>query len=191
MCGIAGILDSNATGNPGEIARAMASRLAHRGPDGEDVWSDPAAGVALGHRRLAIIDLSEAGHQPMVSSCGRMVLSYDGEVYNAGELRDELVARVLGNHPLIRTSLIISLVTKPRTVIVASRTMNRWLVSCGASFRRASTLCVARTRTLSDESFKPMPSLFMDSGFARMISDRIAVDSTTHGSIRNQSSGTR
>jgi len=93
MCGIAGILDSKATGDLGRIAHMMASRLVHRGPDGGDVWADNAAGVALGHRRLAIIDLSEAGHQPMVSSCGRMVLSYNGEIYNAPELRAELVAR--------------------------------------------------------------------------------------------------
>ncbi|MFQ5565060.1 MAG: asparagine synthase (glutamine-hydrolyzing) [Paracoccaceae bacterium] len=93
MCGIAGILDPKATGDPGAIARKMAARLVHRGPDGEDVWTDPEVGVALGHRRLAIIDLSAAGHQPMVSSCGRMVLSYNGEIYNAPELRAELVAR--------------------------------------------------------------------------------------------------
>ncbi|MCH8038461.1 MAG: asparagine synthetase B, partial [Proteobacteria bacterium] len=93
MCGIAGILDPKATGDLGRIAHLMASRLIHRGPDGGDVWADQEAGVALGHRRLAIIDLSEAGHQPMISSCGRMVLSYNGEIYNAPELRAELVAR--------------------------------------------------------------------------------------------------
>jgi len=93
MCGIAGILDPKATGDLGRVAHMMASRLVHRGPDGGDVWTDREAGVALGHRRLAIIDLSEAGHQPMLSSCGRMVLSYNGEIYNAPELRAELVAR--------------------------------------------------------------------------------------------------
>ena len=90
---MAGSLDPKATGELGGIAHMMASRLVHRGPDGGDVWVDNEAGVALGHRRLAIIDLSEAGHQPMISSCGRMVLSYNGEIYNAPELRAELVAR--------------------------------------------------------------------------------------------------
>jgi len=93
MCGIAGILEPKATGDLGRVARMMADRLVHRGPDGGDVWADNEAGVALGHRRLAIIDLSAAGHQPMISSCGRMVLSYNGEIYNAPELRAELVAR--------------------------------------------------------------------------------------------------
>ena len=93
MCGIAGILDPKATGDLGRVAHLMASRLIHRGPDGGDVWADREAGVALGHRRLAIVDLSAAGDQPMVSSCGRLVLSYNGEIYNAPELRAELVAR--------------------------------------------------------------------------------------------------
>jgi asparagine synthase (glutamine-hydrolysing) len=93
MCGIAGLLDAAAPGGLGGLARAMAGRLVHRGPDGAGLWADEAAGIALGHRRLAIIDLSEAGHQPMLSSCGRMVLCYNGEVYNAPELRAELEAR--------------------------------------------------------------------------------------------------
>ena len=70
----------------------MTDTLVHRGPDAGDVWLDPEAGLALGHRRLSIIDLSPAGAQPMVSSCGRFVISYNGEVYNADELRPELEA---------------------------------------------------------------------------------------------------
>ena len=93
MCGIAGILEQKAAGEPGVTVRMMTDRLIHRGPDGGDIWTDDDAGVALGHRRLAIIDLSEAGHQPMTSSCGRLVLSYNGEIYNAPELRAELVAK--------------------------------------------------------------------------------------------------
>jgi asparagine synthase (glutamine-hydrolysing) len=93
MCGIAGILDSKATADLGGIARKMADSLIHRGPDGGDVWIDQGAGIALGHRRLAIVDLSEAGHQPMISSCGRLVLSYNGEIYNAPELRAELTSK--------------------------------------------------------------------------------------------------
>ena len=68
----------------------MAGTLAHRGPDGDGVWVDGEAGLALGHRRLAIIDLSPQGAQPMVSGCGGFVLSYNGEIYNAPELRREL-----------------------------------------------------------------------------------------------------
>jgi asparagine synthase (glutamine-hydrolysing) len=83
MCGIAGIIGSRASV---ELARAMAARLRHRGPDGEGVWSEP--GVALSHRRLAILDLSEGGHQPMVFDS--QVLTYNGEIYNHERLRADL-----------------------------------------------------------------------------------------------------
>lgn len=68
----------------------MTDTLNHRGPDDGGVWLDANAGIALGNRRLAIIDLSEAGRQPMASSCGHYVLAYNGEIYNAAELRKEL-----------------------------------------------------------------------------------------------------
>jgi asparagine synthase (glutamine-hydrolysing) len=70
----------------------MAESLRHRGPDDQGVWIDAETGVAFAHTRLAIIDLSPAGAQPMASSCGRFMLCYNGEVYNAPELRAELEA---------------------------------------------------------------------------------------------------
>lgn len=69
----------------------MVRTLAHRGPDDEGVWADADAGVALGARRLAIRDLSAAGHQPMLSPTGRLVLAYNGELYNAEEVRESLL----------------------------------------------------------------------------------------------------
>lgn len=68
----------------------MAQTLVHRGPDDAGVWSDAACGVALGHRRLSVLDLSEHGHQPMLSPCGRFCLVYNGEIYNHVGLRREL-----------------------------------------------------------------------------------------------------
>jgi asparagine synthase (glutamine-hydrolysing) len=73
-----------------EIARRMASALTHRGPDDEGTWTDAEAGVALAHRRLAILDLSAEGHQPMHSADGRYVLTFNGEIYNFQQLRREL-----------------------------------------------------------------------------------------------------
>jgi asparagine synthase (glutamine-hydrolysing) len=95
MCGIAGIL-TTAGGTRDTLERAataMADSLAHRGPDDQGVWSDPEAGVALSQRRLSIVDLSPAGHQPMMSSDGRFVMTYNGEIYNFQELRPDLEAR--------------------------------------------------------------------------------------------------
>lgn len=92
MCGIAGCFEF--PGAPSNIERihAMTATLRHRGPDGGDVWLDAKARLALGHRRLSIIDLSEAGRQPMASSCGRFVITYNGEIYNADDLRHDLSA---------------------------------------------------------------------------------------------------
>ena len=88
MCGIAGIFNLNGEAVSPVLLRKMTDAIAHRGPDGEGFFVDSFIG--LGHRRLAIIDLSSAGHQPMQSRDGRYVLSYNGEVYNYQELRVEL-----------------------------------------------------------------------------------------------------
>lgn len=93
MCGLAGILQSQARLQEAELtalAGAMGDALAHRGPDDRGVWVDAAAGVALAHRRLSILDLSSLGHQPMRSSDGRYWLAYNGEIYNFAALRTEL-----------------------------------------------------------------------------------------------------
>lgn len=93
MCGIVGFFDPNKslpTAQMRATVLKMAATLESRGPDDEGSWVDAEAGIALGHRRLSIIDLSQAGHQPMVSEGGRFVISYNGEVYNFAELRREL-----------------------------------------------------------------------------------------------------
>ncbi|MCZ6524888.1 MAG: asparagine synthetase B, partial [Alphaproteobacteria bacterium] len=95
MCGFAGFVDRTGRWSPENLsasARAMAATLAHRGPDSAGDWVDAAAGVAIGHRRLAFLELSDKGHQPMVSPSGRYVIAYNGEVYNFRELRAELEA---------------------------------------------------------------------------------------------------
>jgi asparagine synthase (glutamine-hydrolysing) len=90
MCGIAGLVDL--TGEPISpvVLKRMTDAISHRGPDGEGHWIEGAIGI--GHRRLAIIDLSPSGHQPMISSDHRYVISYNGEIYNFRELRAELEA---------------------------------------------------------------------------------------------------
>jgi len=93
MCGIAGLWDpARRGGDLAQALRAMTDSMQLRGPDSSGYWHDDASGVGLGHRRLSIIDLTAAGHQPMVSANGRWVLTYNGEVYNAEELRPALEA---------------------------------------------------------------------------------------------------
>ena len=91
MCGFSGILTAPSSSRDLtlDISR-MIRPLSHRGPDAEGVWVDEAAGIALGFRRLAIIDLSPNGHQPMTSASGRFRLVFNGEIYNFGELRQQL-----------------------------------------------------------------------------------------------------
>lgn len=89
MCGIAGIFDTRARRDLREEAGRMTRSLLHRGPDDEGVWSDPC-GIALGHRRLAVVDLSTAGHQPMLSAHGRFVLAFNGEIYNHRAIRGDV-----------------------------------------------------------------------------------------------------
>jgi len=93
MCGVTGFLATTPRLRGADfqaVARRMSDRLVHRGPDSGDTWVDEAAGVALAHRRLAILDLSPEGAQPMRSESGRFVVSFNGEIYNWAELRDEL-----------------------------------------------------------------------------------------------------
>ncbi len=115
MCGIAGLFElggAHADADLAATARRMADTLVHRGPDGADAWGDPEAGIGLGHRRLAIIDLSETGVQPMHSANGRYVISYNGEVYNFRELRRELEGRGHGFRGTSDTEVMLAAISE-------------------------------------------------------------------------------
>jgi asparagine synthase (glutamine-hydrolysing) len=101
MCGIAGLWQPMpaSVGELQRLARPMADAIAHRGPDDAGLWCDPDAGLVLAHRRLAILDLSPAGHQPMRSASGRYVIAFNGEIYNHRALRRELEAAGLLRQP--------------------------------------------------------------------------------------------
>ncbi|MBS0185047.1 MAG: asparagine synthase (glutamine-hydrolyzing) [Proteobacteria bacterium] len=88
MCGIAGFwYFYKKTSHPEKLLRKMAKSIDHRGPDGEGIWYDPTLFIGFAHRRLSIVDLSETGHQPMISKNGRWVLCYNGEIYNTAFLQ--------------------------------------------------------------------------------------------------------
>jgi asparagine synthase (glutamine-hydrolysing) len=141
MCGIAGLIDPGLGGNREALERratAMADALAHRGPDGWQVWSDPDAGLALAHRRLAIIDLTPAGAQPMMSADGRWVISYNGEVYNARDIAREPELSGISYRGTSDTEIILE--------SVARRGLDRTLADLNGMF--AIALWDRQTRTL-------------------------------------------
>ncbi|MCC7032961.1 MAG: asparagine synthase (glutamine-hydrolyzing) [Acidobacteria bacterium] len=90
MCGIAGLVTRDARPDLAEVVTGMATRLRHRGPDDSGIWVDSSGRFAMSHRRLAVVDLSPTGHQPMISHSGRHVLAFNGEIYNFRALRCEL-----------------------------------------------------------------------------------------------------
>ncbi len=110
MCGLAGFVDQSLQSDADNLTRTvqrMADTLLHRGPDDDGSWADAEVGVALGHRRLSIIDLSSTGHQPMMSGDGRYIIAYNGEIYNFQDLRRELEAEGVGFHGTSDTEVIV------------------------------------------------------------------------------------
>ncbi|MBE5828303.1 MAG: asparagine synthase (glutamine-hydrolyzing) [Butyrivibrio sp.] len=102
MCGIAGLIGYK--GDASAAVSRMNDRMAHRGPDDDGIYIDKDRKVALGHRRLAIVDLSKNGAQPFVSASGRSVMVYNGEIYNAGSVKERLLATTNGNLQFRSTS---------------------------------------------------------------------------------------
>ena len=144
MCGITGFITRTSSNSfmLHQQVRSMSDRLAHRGPDDSGVWIDAAVGVALGHRRLAIIDLSPQGHQPMVSACGRFCIVYNGEIYNHTQLRDELPQQYWRGHS--DTETILACVTAWGLQKTLSRLVGMFAIALWD--RQARTLSLARDR---------------------------------------------
>ena len=115
MCGIAGVLDPGGAATAEDLARRatdMAGLLAHRGPDDSGHYVDPAAGLAFGHCRLAVVGLGPGGHQPMTSETGRFVLNYNGEIYNHEALRRRLVSDGAALRGTSDTEVLLGLVER-------------------------------------------------------------------------------
>lgn len=146
MCGITGILQTPHASRSADLAAIgpMTARLRHRGPDADGFWSDRDAGVAFGHRRLSIIDLSDAGRQPMLSSDGRFVITFNGEIYNYKPLRQELECagkRFIGNSD---TEVLLGLIEKWGLEKALQRCNGMFAI--GLWDRRNRTLHLARDR---------------------------------------------
>ena len=153
MCGIAGLLSFDAALSRQrlrDIAQSMNTSLQRRGPDDEGVWLDADAPVALTHRRLSIVDLSPAGHQPMTSSDGRFTITYNGEIYNHEDMRPELAARGIAFRGHSDTEVML----EAFSAFGIEATMKRLIgmFAMGVWDRRERTLTLVRDRL----GIKPM-----------------------------------
>ena len=142
MCGIVGFLSAAPDRLDTLTLRRMADAIEHRGPDDAGYWTDPENGIALGHRRLAVVDLSASGHQPMVSACGRYVLVFNGEIYNHAALRQALGAWIWRGQS--DTETLLACIT--RHGIVASLALLCGMFAFAVWDRQTDTLTLARDR---------------------------------------------
>jgi asparagine synthase (glutamine-hydrolysing) len=144
MCGIAGILahPGRPVATDPDAVRRMGDAIAHRGPDDRGEWIEAEQGIALAHRRLAVVDLSAAGHQPMRSHCGRYVVVYNGEIYNHPELRAGLGELPWRGHSDTETLLALF----SRHGVVESLPLLVGMFALAVWDRDARTLTLARDR---------------------------------------------
>ena len=140
MCGIVGVLN-DAQPVSRELLQEMTEVIAHRGPDDDGLYTDGPVG--LGNRRLAIIDLSAAGHQPMLDDSGELVLTFNGEIYNFRELRAEL--QRLGHRFRSQTDTEVALVAYAEWGEECFRRFNG-MFALAIWDRRRRTLVLARDR---------------------------------------------
>lgn len=143
MCGIAGFLSpASLADDATAVARRMGDALRHRGPDDRGEWVDAQAGIALAHRRLSIVDLSNAGHQPMTSADGRWVVVFNGEIYNHLDLRRSLEAE--GRAPAWRghsdTETLLAAVAAWGVRVAAERAVGMFAVALWDRVERTLTL---------------------------------------------------
>jgi asparagine synthase (glutamine-hydrolysing) len=142
MCGVTGVLDvGHGSDDLAGIVQSMTATLRHRGPDGEGYWVDHASAVALGHRRLAILDLSEHGAQPMTSASGRYVLSYNGELYNFRQLRRELESSGVRFRGLSDTEVLLEAIQRWGVHGALSRSNGMFAFGLWDMARRELHLC--------------------------------------------------
>ena len=143
MCGVVGLMAGRGTSLIADVDR-MSTCIAHRGPDDRGRWVDPDAGLALGHRRLSIIDLSPAGHQPMTSADGRWVLVLNGEIYDHGDHRRRLELGGLRLRGHSDTEVLLELIAADGPEAALSKVDG--MFALGVWDRRDRVLLLARDR---------------------------------------------
>lgn len=144
MCGIAGFCNDKLERR--KLITAMTDRMRHRGPDAEGYWMDDQSGWVLGHRRLSILDLSQNGVQPMHSASGRFVLSYNGEIYNAQEIKKKLFGEKHVTHLRGTSDTEILLEAMEAYGVETTISMCKGMFAFALYDRKERTLYLARDR---------------------------------------------
>ncbi|MGE3776050.1 MAG: asparagine synthase (glutamine-hydrolyzing) [Pirellulaceae bacterium] len=168
MCGIGGILNVSALASdrigPGTLVRQLKTTLGHRGPDDSGHWTDPISHTTLVHTRLAIIDLTSAGHQPMVSEDGRYVIVFNGEIYNYRELRQALAADAVPFRTQSDTEVIL-------------RLFERYGADCLAMLRGMFAFCIwdshERSALLARDRFGIKPLYYFHYGESLLFASEV------------------
>jgi asparagine synthase (glutamine-hydrolysing) len=143
MCGIAGILGADRFDSKSAILDQMTSSLRHRGPDGNGTWTDEKR-IWLGHSRLSIVDLTSGGAQPMISSCGNLVITFNGEIYNHRELALSLKAAGVELRSSSDTEVLLELIAF--SGLESALQLLRGMFAFALWDCRSSTLTLARDR---------------------------------------------
>ena len=178
MCGIAGYWATpKANTKASGLTRTMVDTLVHRGPDAGGLWSDPDGTIALGHRRLSILDLSEQGRQPMMSRSGRWVLTYNGEVYNFRRLRKQLESLGHSFHGSSDTEVVLAAIEQWGVVAAVERFVGMFAFGLYDVLERE--LWLGRDRV----GKKPLYYTAMDTGLAFASELRALRELPSHSSV--------
>jgi len=151
MCGILALFHPACLLHDVEESRKILDTLSHRGPDDAGVWADREAGILLGHRRLSILDLSPCGHQPMASQDGRWMITFNGEIYNWQELREQLKSEGVSFQSQTDTEVLLEGIAKWGILSTLKKCVGMFVFAVWDRRKKASAMLGIPLKALESE----------------------------------------